>query len=352
MPRNNWEFWLAPMYGLKSKNLTGFATLQRNIVHKRGPFSITEIELRYASFGFKPDTSLRLNAYQHLAPVISIYLKRKKYWIQNLIELEYDYNRLKKEINSAALVPDLQNNLWRVAFIKNIYNKSAPGKILFQLEGGKNKEVPSVFGSPVPTSRYEFMKLTALAEKFIPYKNHSKKMFGLFLKGYTQAFLFQKNNKYTQGVYNPVISGANGANDYGFRQTVFRRSETFGNGSIWNHQLLPNSLGMRMMPNILAKSWLLGITAQSHFIPKTNFQIFADAVLANTNTQNTAFFYTAGISYSQRMGNEIFWEACLPLVYSKNALAGFSSYKFYQFLSFKVSLNFYKPMRMIRTIYQ
>jgi len=353
VPRRNWEFWAVPMYGVKSKQFTGMANVQRNIFHKKGPLSITEISMRFATFGFNPDNVNRLNSFYHYAPVVSFYLKRKKYWIQNIVEVEYDKNRITKSYWVAPgdirnrYSPDLQNDLLRIAFTKNVYRKISPGKFILQLDMGRN--YANKIGND---SAYQFAKATLIVDKFIPYKNKQKKTFGFYVKGFAETFIHQKNQGNTSGVYNPVVSGANGGNDYGYRQTMFKRSATFNNGSVWNNQLLPNGIGMRMVPNIMAKSWCAGVNAQTHLFPGIDLQVFGDAVVANTNAKASELFYTAGITYSQRIGNNVFYELSLPLVYSSNAQAGTSPKEFYKYMNFRISLNMYKPTQLIRNIYQ
>lgn len=357
VPRRNWEWWALPMYGVKSKSLTGIASLQRNIYHKNGPLAVSEFSLNFSSFGFNADTAKVLNAYYHFAPKANIYLKRKKHWIQNIVEFEYDKNRIK----SGSMIDatdkrhvyssDLENDLFRVAFVRHVYKKIMPSNIMVQLDGGKNLN-KMVNKDSVLEDPFQFMKLTITADKFIQFKNKKKKVFGLYIKGFLESFLMQKNTGATKGVYNPTISGANGSNDYGYRQLMFRRSETFNNGSVWNNQLLPGGLGMRMVPNILAKSRMAGVNSQVHLYPGSLINIYADAVVADDANDKYNFYYTAGLNYTANLGNNIVWEANLPLVYSANVKAGTTPKNLFSYLNFKISLNLYSPIKAVRSIYQ
>lgn len=353
LPRRNWEWWAVPMYGIKSKNITGIASIQRNVFHKNGPIALTQIGMNFSSFGFSPDTTKALNSYYHFAPRMELFLKRKKHWIQNSLELEFVKNRI---ANSSWNGPadakmmysqDLQNDLVKVAFIRHSYKKLSPSNFLFQLEGGKNY---SSNGSA--DSSFQFAKIGFSADKFIPIRNRKLKPFGIYLKGFAESFLFQKNKGNTNGVYNPLVSGGNGSNDYGFRQTMFRRSEGYGNGNIWNNQLLPGGNGMRMVPNVVANSFVAGMNTLFDIYPGLPLKVYGDFAIADNAMNEFGFFYTAGLNLSTKIGSGIVGEINLPLLYSTNAQAGTTPKHFYSYINFRVVLNMYNPLRLIRSIYQ
>lgn len=354
-PRRSTEWWVAPMYGLRSGNITGIAGIRKNYVHARGRFSRTELMLGAHRFGFAPDSIV--NAYTHFRPKMTMFYKRKKSYIQDMLEFSFDVNRTDKvqqqfslfdstgteQFYQKRISSDLNNTVFRAAFTRFVFKKASPATFTAGFEiGGNNK---AEFGRQDP---FRFMRYDVTFDKYVHYPNRWNKKAGLRARLYGVGFLWQNNNANSGGAYNPVISGANGTYDYAFREIMFGRSENV-NSAKYSNQLLSQATGVRMLNTVTTDRWLLGANMQSHIFPGVPLLVYTDLVLARSSTDKMELYRVSGISISGYTGNYCNYEVNLPLSWSSFKFGQFANrYKWYELASFRVSWNIWNPLKLAR----
>lgn len=354
MPRRNWEWWVTPMYGLKSKIITGFGRIQRNVWPTRGMIGEIDMYVRGARFSFKPETEL--NAYNRLSPGVDLYFRRTQPHVQNKLSFELSVNRLDHTrylgdtfANNVPIGkklypydPNLENEIFRITYTSDVYKKLQPARYKVMYEYGNG-----LFG-----------KLSGNAEMYIPYPNRPKKNIGLRLLGYFNSFLWKETEDI--GLFAIPISGANGSNDYAYTTTMFHRSSSFdpdGKG-IWGNQLLADMPGVRMPLRRSTSTFVAGATVQSHVVPILPIMLFFDGAIS-TEAQavpgrKTELFYAAGITYWGHFDLQTRFEINLPLVYSQmyKDWMETNSIKPLQLITFKVALDILSPMNTLRSVYR
>lgn len=386
IPRRNYEWFVIPSYGVKSKTVVGIANLQRNIYLDKGPFSMLQAGLyvqRYSMAtefqGFRNTTP-----YNHFSPFLHGVFKRNKRAVSSSLTLAADINRLDR-VNFNTLPQDLFNydssNTWkhssdyenqflRLKYRRKIMKKMAPAELKAMLEVGGNKA----------SDRMHFAKLSVSHDWFIPYlgKYTTQKLrtrsksgkFGAYLKVYGGAFLWKNNVNKTDGLYNFVANGAQGNYDYAFRDVISRRDAIAPNRptgiSIGNQQMLMDVNSVRMFlftgtpgnvstASLTSNSWQLGFTAQSSLLPIIpNLQWFFDGVSipvttitsngsTTTSKTNAEFYWASGLTYRLHSAGFTTFELNLPLLYSdyfKNNVKS-NDVKVKQMISWKMSWSIF-----------
>ncbi|MFN4915216.1 MAG: M1 family metallopeptidase [Sphingomonadales bacterium] len=347
-PRRNWEYWVAPLYGLRSKEITGFSGLRRNIFHKKGDFSLTEIGLNYRRFSFL-GRGIEPVPYNRFSVKGRTWLKPQKPWVSNRFEAELTAVRL-DNLNDAF------NRLWesdvmRFSWVRESAKKLLPFNTRVDFSTGGNKGAILSRGS---YSEGMFMMGNAEAEIFIPYPNKSKKSIGFRAKGYASAMTHNYRGPIGSGNFVLPISAPQFLpNDPTLSHMTVARSARFGSGNgYWSQMLVNGANGIRMFPNLNTDKWVTGVNLNTHVLPFLPVQLFFDAafVPASANLSERLPF-AGGLSFSTRVGKSSNFEATLPLFYSKtfsdfkNVNPGF---KWYQYATVRMRLDLNDPFDIVR----
>lgn len=353
-PRKRWEWWLAPSYGLSSGIIVGNAGIQRNIWFKKGLLSMAEIFAGFKSYSFEPEGVKDIvEPYYHTNLGGNIFFKRGKPWVQHSVHASLCVNRIDEKLwPNPGLVnfkerSDRGNNLLRLQWIRGSFKKLSPGEIMAEIEAGTNRYHHTISGV---FNDYSFVKTGFHAVKFIPYHFLRSRSAGVMLRGFGSV-IFDRYRSNTSGVFKPLVSGASGVYDYGFRDVLLARSEGMGTGSYRSHQLLANTSAMRMLPAVTADRFAAGVNVTSSFIPKVPLKLFGDAALAG-NDQGSKLYWAGGVCLSSMLGTNVVYEINLPLIYSSGFDAAMSGLKWYEGWNFKLNLALYNPYRLARAIYQ
>lgn len=357
VPRRKFEFVLIPAYGIKSGSMVGTGRLQKNIVHRSKALALTEIRLLGSSYSMVPDKTNdyygNKNQFYHIAPIISTWLRRKKSYVQHHFDLEADYNRTRVQTKfpfqiGGPVNRDAQNQIMRLMWQRQTLKKAAPADITLFAEAGSNAKMQG-YNNP-----YSFAKTGFSVFRFIPVHNTIVKKFGISLRAFGETMLMQKNKTSSSGVYLPVVSGANGANDYAYRYYLMGRSENFNSNSRWSNQVIPGTNSLTMTPNILAGSYLAGAQIAIPILPALGLSVVMTGIAAdqlkdkiNFNVNHhTALYYTGTFRLGGTIGKNNLVEFNLPFVYSNNLLAG-SKKGMLNHFNFTLNLNLFKPESII-----
>lgn len=354
-PRRNWEYWVAPLYGVKSKEVVGFAGLRRNIFHRDGPFALTEIGLNLRRFSFQPMYAYRdLSVYNRWAFKVNQYFRVSKPWISNRLETEITRVRLNEFISLTAKT--WESDVARVSWIRESNKKLMPFNTRVDVMGGGNGLFGSKtqFGPQFGPLHGEFLMANATVEIFVPYANKSKKNIGFRAKGYASGMIHNYRGIAGSGNFVVPISAPQFTpNDPTFSHMAVARSARFGSGNgYWSQMLVNGSNGIRMFPNLNTDKWVAGVNLNTHILPFLPIQLFFDAAYAPEPSLFTEkVLYAGGLCYSTRVGKSSNFEATLPLFYSntfKDLKMLNPGFKWYEYATVRVKLDLNDPFDIVR----
>ncbi|NBP04942.1 MAG: M1 family peptidase [Bacteroidetes bacterium] len=350
-PRRNWEYWIAPLYGVKSKDVVGFTGLRRNIFHHGGPFALTEIGFNLRRFNFLPTYAYsEPSIYNRWAFKVNQFFRVSKPWVFNRLETELTRVRLSETI---VTLPSSawESDVARVSWVRESTKKLMPFNTRLDIIGGGNK-ISNLFSSQSGFINGRFLMANATAEIYIPYPNKSKKDIGFRAKGFASGMM----HNYLGGTGNfvlPISAPQFSPNDPTFSHMAVARSARFGSGNgYWSQMLVNGTNGIRMFPNLNTDKWVAGVNLNTHVLPFLPIQLFFDAayVPASANLSEK-LPYAGGLSYSTRVGKSSNFEATLPLFYSKT-FRDFKSanpwFKPYEYATVRVKLDLNDPFDIIR----
>jgi hypothetical protein len=350
-PRRNWEYWLAPLYGVKSKDIVGFAGLRRNIFHRGGPFALTEIGFNLRRFNFFPVYTYAVpSVYNRWAIKANQYFRVEKPWVSNRLETELTRIRL-NEITSPA-ASTWESDVARISWIRESSKKLMPFNTRLDVMGGGN-EFSNRFSSQTGLINGRFIMANLTAEVFIPYPNKSKKNIGFRAKAYGSEMI----HNYRGGTGNfvlPVSAPQFAPNDPTFSHMAVARSANFRSGNgYWSQILVSGANGMRIFPNLNTDKWVVGANLNSHLLPFLPVQVFFDAAITpeNQSVYEEKVLYAGGILYNRSLGKSSNFEATLPLFHSCTFALFKDQYpklKWYQFATFRVKLDLNDPFDIVR----
>ena len=348
-PRRNWEYWVAPLYGVKSKDVVGFAGLRRNIFHHGGPFALTEIGLNLRRFNFLPAYGYSMpTIYNRWAFKVNQYFRVSKPWISNRLETEMTRVRLDEIISLTAST--WESDVARVSWIWESAKKLMPFNTRLDIIGGGNK-LSNLFSSQSGFINGRFLMANANAEIYIPYPNKSKKRIGFKAKGYASGMMHNYAGS-TGNFVLPVSAPQFAPNDPTMSHMAVARSARFGSGNgYWSHMLVNGANGIRMFPNLNTSRWVTGVNLNTHILPFLPVQLFFDAAFVPDGTLNERLPWAGGITFSTRVGKSSNFEANLPLFYSttfKDFIRANPGLKWYDFASVRMKLDLNDPFDIIR----
>ena len=342
-PRRNWEYWVAPLYGVKSKDMVGFAGLRRNIFHHGGPFALTEIGFNLRRFNFLPVSLYSEPAiYNRWAIKVNQYFRVSKPWVSNRLETEFTRVRLNKILSLTAST--WESDVARISWIRESAKKLMPFNTRMDVLGG---------GNVGPYRIGNFLMANATAEIYIPYPNKSKKNIGFRAKGFASGMIHDYAGS-TGNFVIPVSAPQFAPNDPTFSHMAVARSAGFGTGNgYWSQMLVNGANGIRMFPaNLNSDRWVTGVNLNTHVLPFLPVQVFFDAAFIPKSVGlQEQLPFAGGLSFSTRLGKSAGFEANLPLFYSrtfKDFVALNPRFKWYEFASFRMKLDLNDPFDIVR----
>lgn len=358
-PRRNWEWWIAPLYGVKSKEVVGFAGLRRNIFHRGGPVALTEIGLNLRRFSFKPLYAYpELSIYNRWAFKVKQYFRVSNPWVSSRLETELTHVRLDVPYSLTAVswaTTQWETDVARISWIRESNKKLLPFNTRLDIMGGGNGLFGSKtqFGPQFGPFYGKFLMANATSEIYLPYPNKSKRNIGFRGKWYWSGMLH--NYRGYQGVGNfvlPISAPQFSPNDPNFSHMAVARSAGFGTGNgIWSQMLVSGVNGIRMFPNLNTDKWVTGVNLNTHIVPFLPLQLYFDAAYVPNIALSEKILYAGGITFSTRLGKASNFEANLPLFYSTT----FSDFKalnpgrkWYEYASLRMSLDLNDPFELVR----
>lgn len=379
VPRKKIEFTLAPSFGLRSKEIVGLATIQKNIYIKKGALALIETGLEYRRFSlgeynnyFDANNSggkrvLFKTPYNHFnwKTKLNFRIKNpefKQELLFNLMLNRLDETQYKTSIRNGTLFENqnfyfsraYENQSIQIKYTLRQNKTLSPGLVEVRVENTQSKNA----------DEFSFMKFNFKVQKFIPYLFRSAKNYevmsklGARIKLFGTSFIYENFNTTNRPIHL-LITGqeAQGSFDYLFEELTANRagdvSETMNNFTLRNRIANTSAMGIRSLLPIpfVTDKYAVGINLQTTFIPVQGLNhIFAyfDMVAmpsinmgstSNTNNSEVKNYYTAGLGYGLYAGSDVTLEIAVPLLNSSNySLPNTSPYKGF-LVKFNINLS-------------
>jgi hypothetical protein len=337
-PVNRNAFLFMPMYGVRSKQLTGYAQLRKRMPVHNSILQFVETGVRGARFSYRPD-SVERSMYERINPYIEFGLRTRKQSATAVRTLSLEAI----QINTSVPVYGASPGAGRYAQLAYRFQNLSLLRPLFgfiSLEHG---------GSTAPGATNNFTRARALYHRSYPYKKKNK-VFAYTVYG---SALLQADNLNALGrPYRIHTGGQPGSFDYTFSQTMTGRSEGLRSGF---NNVLTNVGGMRTTAEpTLSSHWAAGLNLESSLPGPVPVSVYMDgSVVSPERGAALQYFYVGGLNFTSRIFGSESTEIAIPLILSKNLRdfydrMGMKSYGYR--ITFKFNLNFFAPAQLSRQL--
>jgi hypothetical protein len=331
-------FLFMPMYGVRSKQLTGYAQLRKRMPVHNSILQFVETGVRGARFSYRPD-SVERSMYERINPYIEFGLRTRKQSATAVRTLSLEAI----QINTSVPVYGASPGAGRYAQLAYRFQNLSLLRPLFgfiSLEHG---------GSTAPGATNNFTRARALYHRSYPYKKKNK-VFAYTVYG---SALLQADNLNALGrPYRIHTGGQPGSFDYTFSQTMTGRSEGLRSGF---NNVLTNVGGMRTTAEpTLSSHWAAGLNLESSLPGPVPVSVYMDgSVVSPERGAALQYFYVGGLNFTSRIFGSESTEIAIPLILSKNLRdfydrMGMKSYGYR--ITFKFNLNFFAPAQLSRQL--
>jgi hypothetical protein len=331
-------FLFMPMYGVRSKQLTGYAQLRKRMPVHNSILQFVETGVRGARFSYRPD-SVERSMYERINPYIEFGLRTRKQSATAVRTLSLEAI----QINTSVPVYGASPGAGRYAQLAYRFQNLSLLRPLFgfiSLEHG---------GSTAPGATNNFTRARALYHRSYPYKKKNK-VFAYTVYG---SALLQADNLNALGrPYRIHTGGQPGSFDYTFSQTMTGRSEGLRSGF---NNVLTNVGGMRTTAEpTLSSHWAAGLNLESSLPGPVPVSVYMDgSVVSAERGAALQYFYVGGLNFTSRIFGSESTEIAIPLILSKNLRdfydrMGMKSYGYR--ITFKFNLNFFAPAQLSRQL--
>ncbi len=355
LPANKFEFSIAPMYSVVTKDLTGLANFKYNIFPDSDQLTKVSLDLRLKRYNFKyvSNDDYYLN-YNRISPGIKFDFGGK------------DAKPIKQSINIRAIFLS-EEEAQRDDMGVYLGNKRE-GAQFYQLSYIlKSRRAPNPFGLEVSLEQgnyttfigdQNFLKLSTTFANAFSYKPGKAVYFRIFAGGFLQNTRRNAGSVSNQSTRGTFALTSQGFNDYTNEEFYLGRSDQSG---IWSHQISRNEGGMK---NAFGSAF--GIGQSNNFIfscnikadlpinlpirlplkPYFDFGYFDNATpIGSDDTFNDQFLWSGGLMlefFNGRLG------LYYPLFNSENMRNLYSERS--TKLTFSIDINRLNPWKIIDEI--
>jgi hypothetical protein len=331
------SFLLMPMYGVRSRELTGYAQLRKRMPVHNSILQFVEAGVRGARFSYGIDSASR-NMYERVNPYVDFGLRTARQAPTSIRTISLEAVQI---LTFLPIYPGIGDGRYaQIAYRFQNLNLLRPLFGFVSLEHG---------GNVVRNSENYFTRARALYHRSFPYAKKNK-AFAFSLYG---SALLQADNFHMLPQNHHIHIGSQPGNfDYWFGQTLTGRGQALRAGL---NTVLSNVGGMRTtaMP-ALSSHWAAGLNLESTLPGPVPLSVYMDgAVVSPERGAALQYYYVGGINFSSRVFGSESVEIALPLILSKNLRdfydrTGMNSYGYR--ITYKFNLNFFAPAQFSRQI--
>lgn len=314
-PSKNTEFILAPMFGLGSSELVGYAHVKNIKYLKSSNIHRLESGIMSSRFSFDDELFRDPYVYSRIKPYVKIHFRKShaRSSISKSLGLSYNYQTFDPQFDVAArqkvmddrTAADTNGRIWRfepkadqhlIDLSYNFNNRRTidPYGIRLNAQYGMSSMV-STNGN---FEADDFLKVNLTADYFVNYPVKNK---GLKIRAFVGAFVIESDNS----LYHYRLSPEGGKWDYAKDQVLMGRGATEG---MFAHQVLPTDAFLKNSGSIInIGDWIAAVNLESGLPFKLPLGIYMDAftykdfktITPNLDPDNPdAFGYTGGVYVS------------------------------------------------------
>ncbi len=334
LPQKHFKFVVAPVYGLKSKEIRGYANFRYINDLDNGPFDKILLSLAFDDFGYNLDTHyLYRDHYFRWEPSIALRFKPMDSETKMTHWLKYRY------VNIDQYYGRGQN------FEEKIYTEEHRRYGIHELS--------YQFRSDVVMKPLEAIGNVQAGKGFVRlnlrYKQHfvgRDKRRGVWVQAYGGWLPVYDSPDATVGfTINGISSSGYFSRDYMYDQWLGGRNAESG---IFAHQVYEKDAGLKTLSTIgIGNQWMIG-GGGSVALPFKWVHLYMDAALYDSGiTEQTTFSYSGGFSIV--LIKDVF-EIFVPLLESKDIRESLSYTVrdvWYERITFKASIKLGEPLNLI-----
>lgn len=362
LPRKRTEYAFVPLYSFGTKDLAGYASLQRRFMPKGKVFREISIGVDYARFAMHGDNPAlfydslgnvnegvdldnKLRVYEKLAPRIRFEFAKADPRTDADKSITFRYTMVHEQKFTRALF----NNFGRhYAYLDAEYAHEQtravnPYSVFIRYQSGQ--------------AQSSFQKLTIEYNTFIDYGEKKK---GLAIRAFAGAFIRKPAEGMDERVYFRGAENNGYYADYTYSESQFGRGNS---ETMFSQQIMPNTSGFRTYVSIgSTDSWLASASFTSTIPGILPIRPFVDVMIINTkhyhfdgNTGVTDISYEATPHFVAGISLWLIKDAFqvnFPVFADKITTDNWNNFyhSYGQRMSFTLRLNKLNPVKLIREI--
>ena len=331
IPQSKFKWILAPLYGIKSNKIRGFAEGRFVSDIRKGIFDKFLLDASIHHFGFKHDEQFDLvDHYHRLSPAIGLrFHQDDKHTFRNQW-LKYRYVHAFFKYSQLPGWPvgefSFSNyGIHELSFTQSSSYPFRPFRVSGNVQAGSG-----------------FVRLNLKYNQHFAGRNRFR---GTWIHAYAGFMpVYDDPDANVSFTLSGTTTIARHSTDYMYDQWLGGRTETEG---ILSRQVFTKDAGLKtLFADDISNDWMGGL-GFSHALPFPLFHIYTDAAAYESVTgQKMVFSYSGGISAV--LWKDIF-EIYLPLWESKNIREGlnYENREWHERISFQVNLKFFNPLEMV-----
>lgn len=333
-PQQHFKFVVAPVYGIKSKKIRGYANFRYINDIESGPFDKYLLSLAFDDFGYNLDTHyLFRDHYFRWEPSIALRLKPMDANAKITQWLKYRYVNIDQYYGRGQNYEEkIYTEEQRSYGIHELSYQFRSDEVLKPLEASGNVQAGK-----------GFVRLNLRYKQHFVGKDRRR---GVWVQAYGGWLPVYASPDATVGfTINGMASSGYFSRDYMFDQWLGGRNAESG---IFSHQVYEKDAGLKTLSTIgIGNKWMLGGGA-SVALPFKWVHLYMDMALYDSAiTENTVLSYSGG--FSVVLVKDVF-EIFVPFLESKDIRESLSytvKDVWYERISFKASIKLGEPLNLI-----
>lgn len=331
-PAKKMEYQLMPMFAFGNKDLAGSASFTYHILPYNSVFQSIDISLSGKQYAFDRVSG---DSFGRIRAAVEFNIKSS-----------YPREKVKDKVVIDGIIASNPENLLSGTGDENIQ--------IFNLNYSHAYSGPyNPYNLNISLQTGDgFVKSSASARYRITYQYNN----GLDLRLFAGTFLYKKDN--LSPIYNFILSGSRGMDDYTYDEVFFSRNSDPYTGFL-SHQFIPNDGAFATFaPTGQTNKWIVALNLSSSLPIKKNIPIKGFANIASLGESIEvpgyadlgSFQWEAGVKLS--LGQDMF-EVFLPLIMSKDLkeINDQMTDSYIERVRFSIKLNGLNPFELVRNLF-
>jgi len=337
-------FLIAPLYGIKSKKITGYAWLKKRMPLEGTLFQYAEAGMKASRFSFAPaGEASAINTYNRLNPYLEFGLNHPSGHRQYKRSIVLEGTRIFSDKFSYSITDS--NGVYNYAFPAYTRARYLQAGYRFQ----NLVSLKPVFGfvnleyGRSDRGNDAYVKTAAYYLRSIPFHKKGK---AFVFSCFGAAMLYEENALNSNPEHLLNLFGNPGSRDYLFKQTMTYRNAPQRNSF---NMLLPDVGGLRTtaMPH-LSNSFVLGMNTEASLPGPLPLSVYFDAGVNGLADNSMQGYYVGGLCINTRVFGQELFSLNFPLIQSAALQQYYNLMNGYGYrISCKFNLNLFQPAGLI-----